>query len=278
MTECPQRGPVAVTGPWAYGAVVTSENLFDLSGRVALVTGGNSGIGLGMADALAAHGASVAIWGTNPTKNAEARAHVARHGRPVLDLVCDVGDEAAVDACFARTVEELGRVDSVFANAGVSGKGIPFAAMPTEEWHRVLRVNLDGVFFTLRAAVQHMVARGGGGSLVVSSSGSAYQGQQKGQHYGASKAGIIAMANAIAVEHARDGIRANSLIFGWIESAMTEPSLNWPRFAEKVKPRIPLRRWGQPGDTGGIAVYLASDASRWHTGDVITVDGGYAIF
>ncbi len=257
---------------------MSSDNLFDLSGRVALVTGGNSGIGLGMADALAAHGAAVAIWGTNPTKNAEARATLARHGRPVLDVVCDVGDEAAVEAAFARTLAELGRVDSVFANAGVSGRGIAFTEMSTEEWHRVLRVNLDGVFFTLRAAVRHMVDRGGGGSLAVSSSGSAYQGQQRGQHYGASKAGIIAVANAIAVEHAKDGIRANSLIFGWIESAMTDATLNWPRFAEKVKPRIPLRRWGRPDDTGGIAVYLASDASRWHTGDVITVDGGYTIF
>jgi NAD(P)-dependent dehydrogenase (short-subunit alcohol dehydrogenase family) len=251
---------------------------FDLTGHVALVTGGNSGVGLGMADALAAHGADVAIWGTNPDKNAAAREQLARHGRRVLDLVCDVGDRDAVVAAMARTVDELGRVDSCFANAGVPGRGVAFLDMGPDEWHRVLRVNLDGVFHTLQAAVRHMVSRPGGGSLVVSSSGSAFQGQARGQHYGASKAGILGLMKAIAVEHARDGIRANALVIGWTESEMTAATLSWDRFVEKVKPRVPLRRWGQPVDLGGIAVYLAGPASAWHTGDIITIDGGYTIF
>jgi NAD(P)-dependent dehydrogenase (short-subunit alcohol dehydrogenase family) len=250
---------------------------FDLTGTTALVTGGNSGIGLGMADALAAHGAGIAIWGTNPDKNKVAHERLARHGGVVVDLLCDVGDEAEVEAAFTVTVERLGGVNACFANAGVGGRASSFLSMTTEEWRRVMRVNLDGAFFTLKAAVRHMVDHGGG-SLAVTTSGSAFQGQARGEHYGASKAGLIAMANAIAVEHARHGIRANSILAGWTESEMTQPALTNERFVERVFPRVPLRRWGVPEDFGGIAVYLASTASSWHTGDVFTIDGGYAIF
>jgi NAD(P)-dependent dehydrogenase (short-subunit alcohol dehydrogenase family) len=250
---------------------------FDLTGTTALITGGNSGIGLGMADALAAHGAGVAIWGTNPDKNKAAHEHLARHGGVVVDLLCDVGDEAEVEAAFTVTVERLGGVNACFANAGVGGRASSFLAMTTEEWRRVMRVNLDGAFYTLKAAVRHMVDHGGG-SLAVTTSGSAFQGQARGEHYGASKAGLIAMANAIAVEHARHGIRANSILAGWTESEMTQPALTNERFVERVMPRVPLRRWGTPDDFGGIAVYLASKASSWHTGDVFMIDGGYTIF
>lgn len=251
---------------------------FDLSGRTALVTGGNSGIGLAMADALAAHGADVAIWGTNPAKNAAAHEQLARHGHTVVDLVCDVGDHDAVRAAFATTVEALGTVDSCFANAGVAGQAPSFLEMTSEEWHRVMRVNLDGAFYTLQEATRHLVERGRGGSLVVTTSGSAFQGQQRGQHYGASKAAVIAMMKAIAVEHARHGVRANAVLPGWIETDMTSPALGWDRFVDRVLPRIPLRRWGQPDDFGGVAVYLASDASAYHTGDTFVIDGGYLVF
>lgn len=125
-------------------------SLFDLTGHVALITGGNSGIGLGMAKALAEHGASVAIWGTNPAKNAAVAEELRAVGSQVLDLVCDVGDHQAVIDSMAATVERFGRVDSCFVNAGVGGKAPSFAEMSEEEWHRVLRVNLDGVFFTAR--------------------------------------------------------------------------------------------------------------------------------
>jgi NAD(P)-dependent dehydrogenase (short-subunit alcohol dehydrogenase family) len=145
---------------------------FDLNGKVALITGGNSGIGLGMADALAAAGAGVSIWGTNPDKNAAAAKQLAAHGGRVQALVCDVADEAAVERSFAETVNTFGRVDACFANAGVSGRsgGQSFTEMSTEEWRRVTSVNLDGSFFTLRAAARHMTQREGGGSLVVTSS------------------------------------------------------------------------------------------------------------
>ena len=254
------------------------ENLFDLTGHVALVTGGNSGIGLGMAEGLAAHGADVAIWGTNEAKNATAAKQLQAHGHRVIALLCDVGDESQVEQAFTATVGALGAVNSCFANAGVGGAAASFLEMTADEWHRVLRVNLDGCFYTCQTATRHMVERGLGGSIVITASGSVSQGQARGQNYGASKGGVVSMMRAIAVEHARHGIRANAIVPGWIETAMTEPAFGWDRFVEKVLPRVPLRRWGQPDDFGGLAVYLASSASSYHTGDVITIDGGYSIF
>ncbi len=253
-------------------------DLFDLSGHVALVTGGNSGIGLGMAEGLAAHGADVAIWGTNESKNSAAAEQLSQHGTKVLALKCDVGDEAQVEASFAATLEALGKVDSCFANAGIGGGGFKFIELPTEDWHKVLRVNLDGVFFTLRAAVRHMVDRGEGGSIAVTTSGSTLMGAPRNQPYASSKGAVIALMKGIAVEHARDGIRANAILPGWIETPMTAPAFGWDKFVDKVLPRVPLRRWGTGDDFAGVAVYLASDASKYHTGDVLVLDGGYAIF
>ncbi|MEY2753664.1 MAG: hypothetical protein RJB65_22 [Actinomycetota bacterium] len=255
------------------------SSMFDLAGHVALVTGGNSGIGLGWADALAEHGAAVAIWGTNPSKNAAAAEQVRRHGHQVLDLVCDVGDHDAVIAAMRTTVETLGRLDSCFVNAGVGGAAPSFAEMSEDEWRRVMRVNLDGAFFTAQEAVRQMCAQEPrGGSIVFTTSGSAWYGQQRGQHYGGSKGALIAMMKGIAVEHARDGIRCNAVLPGWVESEMTAPALGYEAFQKKVLTRIPMRRWGRPEDLAGMGVYFASNASSWHTGDVITIDGGYHSF
>jgi NAD(P)-dependent dehydrogenase (short-subunit alcohol dehydrogenase family) len=252
---------------------------FDLSGKVALVTGGNGGIGLGMARALAEAGADVAIWGRNAAKNAAAREELAGSGRRVLALECDVADEAAVRAAFARTLDVLGRVDGCFANAGVSGRGAAsFLDLTREEWARVLRVNLDGAFFTLQAAIAHMVARGGGGALVATASLAAVEGAARNEHYAATKGGLISMIRALAVEFARHGIRANAILPGWIETEMTANAIGNEKFVRNVLPRIPMRRWGSGDDFGGIAVYLMSPASAYHTGDTFLIDGGYAAY
>jgi NAD(P)-dependent dehydrogenase (short-subunit alcohol dehydrogenase family) len=252
--------------------------MFDLAGKVALITGGNGGIGLGMARGLAQCGADLAIWGTNAHKNEAARAELETFGVRVADYVCDVGDQEQVETVFAQTLDAFGHVDTCFVNAGVGGKAESFATMTDDEWHRVMRVNLDGAFYTAQVAVRAMVTQGNGGSLVFTTSGSAYFGQQRGQHYGASKAGLISMMRAIAVEHARHGIRSNAILPGWIESEMTAPALGWDKFVANVLPRVPMRRWGDPNDFSGIAAYLASDLSKYHTGDVITIDGGYHSF
>jgi NAD(P)-dependent dehydrogenase (short-subunit alcohol dehydrogenase family) len=254
---------------------------FDLSGKVALVTGGNSGIGLGMAEALAQAGAAVCIWGTNEGKNAAALKRIESHGGRALAMRCDVSDEAAVERCFAETVKALGRVDAFFANAGVSGRGGAsggFAQMSTAEWRRVMSVNLDGAFFSLRAAARHMIERGGGGSLVSTASLAAVMGAARSEHYSATKGALMAMTRCLAVELARHQIRANSIVPGWIDTPMTEAALHGEAFKGKVLPRVPLRRWGVGDDFGGVAVYLAGDASRYHTGDTFVIDGGYAIY
>src|SRR4051794_24449954 len=144
---------------------VPTRNLFSLDGKVALVTGGNSGIGLAMAHALAGHGADVAIWGTNVEKNRAAEKALLEHGTGVLALRCDVSDEAAVEGAVAETVERFGHIDACFANAAIAPNPAPAVEFPTEEWRRVLGVDLDGVFFTLRSVARHMVERGDGGSL-----------------------------------------------------------------------------------------------------------------
>jgi hypothetical protein len=253
---------------------------FDLSGKTVLITGGNSGIGLGMAEALAQSGAAVCIWGTNADKNAAALAKLKSHGGKALALHCDVGDEQEVEQRFAETVAALGPVHACFANAGVSGRANvkSFAEMSTEEWQRVTRVNLDGAFYTLRAAARHMVGHGKGGALVGTASLAAISGAARSEHYAATKGGLISMIRALAVEFARNRIRANAILPGWIETAMTEKALNWDKFRDKVLPRVPMRRWGQPGDFGAIAVYLVSDASSYHTGDTFLIDGGYSLF
>ncbi len=249
-------------------------DLFDLTGKVALVTGGNNGIGLGMAEGLAQAGASVVIWGRNEERNFDALEAIKAHGGHAHALRVDVSDEQAVVDAFAETVEIHGHVDSVFANAGVGAGGTPFGEMSTEEWRWIFQVNMDGVCWTFREAVNHMKPRGEG-SLVVTSSMSADMGFPRGEHYAATKAGVRALVQGIAVEYGKHGIRANAVSPGWVVTGMTDFFIEGDRFETNVKPRIPVGRWGQPEDFAGIAVYLASDASKWHTGDNIRIDGGY---
>ena len=256
---------------------------FDLTGKVALVTGGNGGIGYGMVEALAQSGADIVIWGSNGTKNAAAEERLKATGVRVLTQIVDVADEDAVRAGMIEAVARMGRVDTVVANAGIGGGAPSFSDFSTETYRRVLSVNLDGVFFTFREACKHMVARAGegdraGGSLVVISSLSALDGAPRNEAYAATKGAVISMIRAIAVEHARYGIRANAILPGWIATDMTAGAQGNDKFNDAVIKRVPVRRWGQPADFGGMAVYLASDASTFHTGDSFLIDGGYGIF
>ncbi|MCR9215221.1 MAG: SDR family oxidoreductase [Proteobacteria bacterium] len=255
---------------------------FDLSGKVALITGGNGGIGLGMADAIAQAGGDVCIWGTNEAKNSAAVEQLKAHGTKVSALSCNVSDEKEVQDCFAETLSQYGRVDGCFANAGVSSGKRSFLDIDDAEWHRVLGVNLDGVFYTVQAATKHMVERAEngdpGGRLAVTASLAAISGAARNQHYAATKGGVISMMKAMAVEFAGKGITANSILPGWIETAMTENAMAWEKFADAVKPRIPAKRWGKPEDFGAIGVYIMSDASAYHTGDTFLIDGGYFLF
>lgn len=253
-------------------------SLFDLSGHVTVVTGGNGGIGLGMAEGLAAAGAAVSVWGRDEAKNATAVEKLRSLGAAAEAVFCDVSSEESVVAAMAATLERFDKVDSCFANAGIGPVGTRFTDMTMEEWRRLLSVNLDGVFLTFREATRHMVERGEGGSLVVTSSLAGLFGFPRGEHYAASKAAVSSLARSIAVEHARHGIRANAILPGWVETALTEPMFFDERFAAAVMRRIPMRRWGTPADFAGIAVYLASDASSWHTADTIVIDGGYTAF
>jgi len=255
---------------------------FDLQGKVALITGGNGGIGLGMAEGLAAAGADVVIWGSNEGKNAAAEALLRKHGRRVLAQRCDVADEAQVEAEFAEAVKWMGRIDGCFANAGVSQARAPLAELSTKEWRRVMQVNLDGAFFTLRAAARHMAERAGagspGGRLVGMASSAAIHGAARAAAYAASKGAMLTMMRALAVEMARYQVTANAILPGWIESDMTAAAIGDAKFSAAVLPRIPLRRWGRKEDFAGIAVYLMSEASGYHTGDHFVIDGAYTIF
>jgi NAD(P)-dependent dehydrogenase (short-subunit alcohol dehydrogenase family) len=252
---------------------------FDLTGKTAIVTGGNTGIGLGMAEALAQAGASLSIWGRNEEKNLAAQKQLQAHGVKVIAQKIDVSDEGAVVAGMEAAMQELGHIDTVVANAGASGGGSKsMLETSAEVYRKVMSTNLDGVWYTLREGARHMIAQGTGGSLIAVSSMAAVEGTARSEHYAAAKAGVLAIARGMAVEFARYGIRANSILPGWIATDMTTRIQGDTKFNEKVITRVPLRRWGKPEDFGGIVVYLASDAAAFHTGTDILIDGGYTIF
>jgi hypothetical protein len=249
---------------------------FDLHGQVAVVTGGNSGIGLGIARGLVQAGADVAIWGRRAERNEQAREELGRYGTRVVAVTCDVSDPGSVGEAFARTLDALGRIDSCFANAGGGEMSASFVDMTLEDFRRIVAVNLEGAFLTFQGAARHMIERGGGGSLVGISSLAAVEGMARGQHYAAAKAGLLALVRSIAVELARHRIRANAILPGWIETPATESG--FAALGDRILRRIPNRRWGQPSDFGAAAVYLASPASEYHTGDSFVIDGGYRVF
>ncbi len=257
-----------------------AENLFDLSGKVALVTGGNGGIGLGMATGLARCGADVVVWGRSAEKNDRAEEALSRFGTRVSVRAVDVAGEQEVADAFADALAVMGRIDFVAANAG-GGQNKPFDELTTANWRDTMTVNLDAVFWLFQAACRHMVRRAdngdAGGSLVVTSSIAAVNNPPGAQAYAAAKTGVIALARSVAAEYGKYGIRANAILPGFIRSELSAHLQGHEKFERTViQRRVPMKRWGEPDDFAGIAVYLASDLSKFHTADTFVVDGGYA--
>lgn len=248
-----------------------------LEGRTVLITGGNGGIGLGMATAVGAAGARVVIWGRNEDKNVEAVSALRAAGVTADAFVCDVSDEQQVDDSFAASVALAGRIDSVFANAGRGGSGAAFVDTSLAQWRAVMATNLDGVFLTFRAAARHMIAAGGG-SLVAVSSTSAIHGAAGNEAYGASKTALLGMVRGLAVALARHQVRVNALLPGWTLTDMAAAGYASDKFRNATIGRTPVRRWADPSEMGPAAVFLADPAATFHTGDTMVVDGGYTIF
>jgi NAD(P)-dependent dehydrogenase (short-subunit alcohol dehydrogenase family) len=247
-----------------------------LAGRVAVVTGGNGGIGFGIAEALLDAGAIVDIWGRDEAKTEAALERLGTPDRPVVTgRRCDVADEADVVQAGVETVEQHGALDVMFANAGVANF-VPFLDTTLEDWRSVVSVDLDGVFLCFREAARHMKGHGGG-ALVAVSSISALHGTPRHAAYAASKAGLIGLVRSAAVELARHGIRANALLPGWIEVDTHPEMRESERFVDITTRRTPVRRWATPEDLKPAAVFLADPTITFHTGDTVVVDGGYTV-
>lgn len=254
---------------------------FDLTGKVALVTGGTRGIGFAMAEALATAGAKVVIWGSDAARARTAADRLEDKGGKVHGHAVDVADEAAVVTGMIDSIEVFGRIDTVFANAGLAGESIAFLSSRGENLDAILAVNTAGAYFTLREGCRHMVARAEagdpGGSLIAVGTVGTERGMPRFQPYAASKGALQPLIRSIVAEHSRHGIRANLIQPGFIETDMTDHFRTKPKVNEGILRRVPQRRWGRPADFGGIAVYLASDASAYHSGDTIVIDGGYLV-
>jgi NAD(P)-dependent dehydrogenase (short-subunit alcohol dehydrogenase family) len=248
----------------------------DLRGRVVVITGGNSGLGLGMAHGVGRGGATVVVWSRNEVRNEAAVAELAEAGITASAVVCDTGDEGLVSDAMAETVARQGKVDSLFANAGVARAGA-LVDTTLDDWRAVLRTNLDGTFLCTRAAARHFVERGGGGSLVVVSSMISRYGGPGQAAYTTSKNGLIGLGRTLAVELARHAVRVNILIPGWTATAMNTRLREDERFMAVTTGRTPVRRWGRPEDFHEVAAFLADPAQTFHTGNEVVVDGGYTI-
>lgn len=251
------------------------SGLFDLNGHVALVTGGNTGLGLGMARGLAKAGANIAIWGRNAERNRAAAEELTQLGAEALGFVCDVTDPAAVEKAMVETVARFGRLDSCFANAGGSGVRKAFIDHTPEEWQSTVDLNLNSVVVTMQAAARQLITQGEGGKLIVSSSIAALMGIPGGG-YSATKAAVSGLIRSLAIELAPAGIQANAILPGFIE---TDMSLQTPQaFQDACLRRTASGKLGTLEDMEGVAVFLASKQSNLVTGHSLVIDGGQSIF
>ena len=253
-----------------------TTKIFDLAGRVAIVTGGNGGIGLGMARGLAEAGAAVAIVGRNAAKSDAAVAELKQRGAKTISVIADVTDKAAVAAMVERTKTEFGRIDILVNNAGINVRKPPHV-LALEEWDSVIKTNLTSAFLCSQAAYPAMKAAGGGKIINIGSMMSIF-GASFAPAYAASKGGIVQFTRSCAVAWAADNIQANAILPGWIDTDLTKRArAEIDGLHDKVLARTPAARWGAIDDFAGIAVFLSSSASDFVTGTAIPVDGGFSV-
>ncbi|MGI9482949.1 MAG: glucose 1-dehydrogenase [Hyphomicrobiales bacterium] len=251
-------------------------NPFDLSGTAAIVTGGNGGIGLGMAKGLAQAGAAIAIAGRNTEKNEAAVAEIEKLGARCISVAADVCDAAAVAGMVDQTVAELGFVDILVNNAGTNIRKTP-EELSEEDWHHVIDTNLTSAFLCAKACYPHM-KKAGRGKVLNNGSMLSLFGSPWGLAYGASKGGIMQLTRSLATAWAKDNIQVNCFLPGWIDTELTKKARSQiPTLNDKVLSRTPAGRWGTIDDMAGIAVFFASPASDFITGTAVPVDGGFSI-
>ena len=250
--------------------------LFDLTGKVAIITGGNGGIGLGMAKGLAQAGASIAVVGRNETKNATAVRNIKALGVDAIAVEADVCDSEAVDTMIASVVDQWGAINILVNNAGINIRKRP-EDLSEDEWRSVLDTNLTSAFICSKACYPEM-KKAGGGKILNNGSMLSLFGSPWGSAYGSSKGGIMQMTRSHATAWAEDNIQVNCYLPGWINTDLTVKAReDVPGLHEKVLARTPAGRWGEPDDLAGLAVYLSSPASDFLTGTAIPIDGGFSI-
>lgn len=253
-----------------------SAQPFDLTGRTAIITGGNRGLGLGLGLGLARAGADIVVACRDMDKAAEAVAEIGATGRRAMAVACDVASESSVVAAVAEAAQAMGSLDILLNNAGTSCRYLP-QDVPEAEWDRVMDINIKGAFLMSKHVHPHMKAAGGGKVINISSMYAIFGGAVDSA-YATSKGGMVQFTRVCAIAWARDNIQVNAILPGWFVTELTESYLaQFPEQEAKINARTPAGRWGRPDDLAGTAVFLASHASDFVTGASIAVDGGFSI-
>ena len=254
---------------------MTSQKLFDLTGKVAVVTGGNGGIGLGIAMGLAGAGANIVIAARSVEKTAQALEDIQALGVEAHGITVDVTQEPAIQRMVTSTIDHMGRLDILVNNSGIAVRAQP-QELTSAQWDSVVDVNLRGAFLASKEAYAQMVKAGGGKVINVGSMYSIF-GSDWGSPYAASKGGLVQLTKSLAVAWAKDNIQVNAVLPGWIVTDLTRGIQDAdPNRYDNISRRIPTGRWGEPSELAGAAVFLASTASDYVTGATLAVDGGYS--
>ncbi|MBT8048931.1 MAG: SDR family oxidoreductase [Xanthomonadales bacterium] len=254
---------------------MNTSNLFDLTGQVAIITGGNGGIGRAIALGFAAAGAAVAVVGRNPEKNEAVLGELKATGRPAMAMALDISARDELESALGSIQDQLGPVDILVNNAGIASLSGGIMSEAAEDWDAVIETQLNAVFLLSKIAAASMIGRQAGKIINIGSMYS-YFGSGLAPSYSAAKGAVIQLTKSMAVELAADNIQVNAIAPGWFETDMTAPIKDTP-MEEEIMMRTPAARWGRPEELVGAAVFLASHASDFVTGTTVRVDGGYAI-